>query len=78
MAVFNIKRNDTKPYLAVQLLDATGSAIDLTLGSKISFNLATNDNQFASVLSGACSITGSTTGNVEYRWAASGYEICYS
>jgi len=70
MAVFNIKRNDTKPFLAVQLLDATGSAIDLTNSTGISFNLATNDNDYTSVLSGVCSITGSATGNVEYRWAA--------
>ena len=70
MSVFQIKRNDTKPFLAVQFTDATGSAIDLTNTSSISFNLATNDNVFTSVLSGNATITGSTTGNVEYRWAS--------
>lgn len=70
MAIFNIKRNDTKPYLAVQLLDGNGSAIDLTTGSSIYFNLATNDNTHTSVFSGAAVITGSTTGEVEYRWAS--------
>ena len=68
MTVFEIKRNDTKPYLATTLQDSTGSAIDLTNTSSISFNLATNDNAFTSVLSGACTITGSTAGQVEYRW----------
>jgi len=67
MTVFNIKQNDTKPYLAVQLQDATGSNIDLN-DTAVYFNLATNDNQFTSVLSGACVITGSATGNIEYRW----------
>jgi hypothetical protein len=71
MSVFQIKRNDTKPFLAVQFTDSTGSAIDLTDTTGISFNLATNDNQFTSVLSGAAVITGSTTGNVQYEWSAS-------
>ncbi len=70
MSVFKIKRNDTKPYLAVQFTDAVGSAIDLTNTTSISFNLATNDNQFTSVLSGNCIVTGSTTGNVQYQWSA--------
>jgi len=55
--------------LAVQLQDSTGSNIDLS-DTTVFFNLATNDNQFTSVLSGACVITGSTTGNVEYRWVS--------
>tara|TARA_R110000824_G_scaffold94303_1_gene227654 strand:+ start:86 stop:424 length:339 start_codon:yes stop_codon:yes gene_type:complete len=71
MAIFEIKRNDNKPYLAVTLQDSTGSAIDLTAGSKISFNLADNNNTYTSVLSGAATITGSTAGQVEYRWATS-------
>jgi len=71
MTVFQIKRNDTKPSLAVQFLDATGSAIDLTNTTAISFNMATNDNSYTSVFSGAAVITGSTTGNVEYQWSLS-------
>ena len=69
MTVFEIKRNDTKPYLAVTLQDSVGSSIDLN-GTTVYFNLATNDNAFTSVLSGACVITGSSTGNVEYRWVS--------
>jgi len=68
MVVFDIKRNDTKPYLAVQLLEANGSAVNLTTGSYIFFNLGTNDNNFSPVLSGNATITGSATGNVEYHW----------
>jgi len=70
MTVFEIKRNDTKPYIAATLQDANGSALDLTNTSSISFNLGTNDNAFTSVLSGNCVITGSSTGAVEYRWAS--------
>lgn len=71
MVEFNIKRHDTRPYLAVQIKSDNGSAVDLTMGSHIYFNLATNDNTFTPVLSGACYVTGSTTGECEYRWAAS-------
>ena len=68
---FKIKRNDTKPFLAAQILQSNGSAVDLTNASSVYFNLCTNDNTFTSVFSGAAVITGSTTGNVEYRWSAS-------
>ena len=68
MATFEIKRNDTKPALTVTLQDSTGSAIDLTNATKINFNMATNDNAYTFILSGPCTVTGSTTGQVEYRW----------
>ena len=68
MAVFQIKKDSTDPALAVQLVDSVGSAIDLTNGSNIFFRLSTNDNQFTPVLSGLATVTGSTNGNVEYRW----------
>lgn len=65
---FKIKRNDTKPFLAAQILQSNGSVVDLTNATKVYFNLSTNDNQYTPVFSGAAVITGSTTGNVEYRW----------
>lgn len=71
MAVFEIKKDSTDPSLAVQLVDAVGSAIDLTNGSNIFFRMSTNDNQFTPVFSGNAVITGSLTGNVEYRWTTS-------
>ena len=67
---FKIKRNDTRPYLAAQVLQANGSAVDLTNTTGVYFNLSTNDNTYTPVFSGAAVITGSTTGEVEYRWAA--------
>lgn len=66
---FKIKRNDTKPFLAAQIQDSTGSAVDLTNANQVFFNLSTNDNSFTPVFSGAAVVTGSLTGNVEYRWA---------
>jgi hypothetical protein len=68
--IFEIKRNDTKPYLSVTLQYANGSAVDLTGGSVL-FNLARNDNTYATVFSGLCVITGSLTGECEYQWTAS-------
>lgn len=71
MTTFKIKRNDTQPYLAVQMKsEDTGNALNLTAGSKIYFNLSTNDNSYTTVLSGAATVTGSATGECEYRWAA--------
>jgi len=67
---FKIKRNDTKPYLAVTFKDSVGSAIDLTNASGISFNMTSDNNVYTSVLSGNCVVTGSTSGQTEYRWAA--------
>ena len=71
MVIFQIKKDSTDPALAVQFVDSTGSAIDLSNGSNIFFRLSTNDNQFTAVFSGNATITGSTTGNVEYRWTTS-------
>lgn len=71
MATFQIKKDSTDPSLAVQLVDSTGSGIDLTNGSNIFFRMSTNDNQFTPVFSGNAVITGSLTGLVEYRWALS-------
>jgi len=68
MTVFEIKRNDTKPVLGVTLQYTNGSAVDLTGGS-VFFNMASNDNLFTSIFSGAAVITGSDTGQVEYRWS---------
>jgi len=68
MAIFEIKRNSTEPSLAVKLVDSNGSPIDLSTGSNIFFKLSTNDNAFTPVFSGNATITGSTTGNLQYNW----------
>ena len=67
--VFKIKRGDTLPVLAVTLQYANGSAIDLNNGS-VFFNMANADTLVA-YASGLCVITGSTAGQVEYRWTGS-------
>lgn len=71
MVVFQIKKDSTDPALAVQLVDADCSGIDLSTGSYVQFMLSSNDNAFTPEFSGAAVITGSTTGNVEYRWTLS-------
>lgn len=70
MTIFQIKMDSTDPSLAVQFVDDNGSAIDLSAGSNIFFKLSTNDNQYTPVFSGNATITGSTTGNVQYNWTA--------
>ena len=71
MVVFQIKKDSTNPVLAVQLVNANCSGVDLSTGSYIQFMLSSNDNTFTPVFSGAAVITGSTSGNVEYRWTTS-------
>lgn len=68
--VFKIKKGDTKPYLSAQLKSTTGSVIDLS-GYNAYFNLATADGQYTPQFSGACVITNTTNGHLEYQWSSS-------
>ncbi len=63
---FKIKKNDTQPVLAVTLQYSDGTAIDLRGATDVHFNLG--NLQYTALHSGACVITGSSTGQVEYRW----------
>lgn len=65
---FYLKKGDTKPALAVTLLYANGSAIDLTGGS-VFFNLAKPN--YTPYTSGAATITSASGGQCEYRWTGS-------
>lgn len=62
---FNIKKGDTKPVLATTLQYSDGTAIDLN-GATVSFNMGNVD--YSAYTSGQCNITGSSTGQCEYRW----------
>ena len=64
--VFKIKKDDTNPSLAVTLQYSDGTAIDLNNGS-VWFNMG-NEIDYSAYTSGLCFITGSTTGEAEYRW----------
>lgn len=70
---FSIKRNDTKPFIRAILQDADGNPVDLTTGSYIFFNMATNDNTFTPVISGNAAVSGTTNGSIAgavvYEWA---------
>ena len=70
MQIFKIKKNDTLPVLAIGLQYANGSAIDLTGAGSVFFRMG-NSSTYAPYFSGACVVTGSTTGNIEYRWIGS-------
>ena len=64
---FKIKKNDTKPYLAVTLQYSDGTAVDLTSGS-VQFNLG--DSNFKNIHSATATITDASAGQCEYRWDA--------
>lgn len=64
--IFRIKKNDTKPYLRVRLLDSDSVAINLT-GATVQFNLG--NSSFQNVHSASANITDASAGDVEYRWA---------
>ena len=66
MEIFKIKKNDTNPALGVTLEYSGGNAIDLTGGSV--FFIMGNLTDYSPYTSGLCVITGSTTGQCEYRW----------
>ncbi|MCK5624936.1 hypothetical protein KAI04_03790 [Candidatus Pacearchaeota archaeon] len=63
---FKIKKNDTQPVISATLQYNDGTAINLTEATDIHFNLG--NLQYEPLTSGACIITGSTTGQIEYRW----------
>lgn len=65
MDTFKIKKNDTNPALGVTLQYNDGTAVDLTNGS-VWFIMGNKD--YTAYTSGLATITGSTTGQAEYRW----------
>lgn len=67
MEIFKIKRNDTKPALAATLQYSNGTPVDLTGAGSVIFFMGNTD--YSNYASGLCTITGSTAGTVEYRWA---------
>lgn len=69
MNTFKLKKGDTMPPLAVTMQYANGSSIDLTGGS-VFFNMG-NTLNYSAFYSGLATITGSTTGDVQYNWTGS-------
>ena len=70
VTIIKMKKGDTLPTLAATLQYANGTAIDLTGATACWFQMG-NYNNFTAFFSGAAVITGSATGNVEYRWTGS-------
>lgn len=66
--VFKIKKNDKNPPISVTLQYNDGTAIDLTSSTPY-FIMANRD--YTHYYSGLAVITGSTTGQLEYRWTGS-------
>lgn len=63
--MFQVKRNDTAPSLAVEL-QAGGTAVDLT-GATVVFHMADDSTLALKVDGGACTVSSTT---VTYDWAA--------
>jgi len=64
---FYIKRGDRLPAFTRTLEDAAGAAVDLSGGS-VQFRM--QPMQGGSLITGAATIVGATTGEVRYNWAA--------
>jgi FlaG/FlaF family flagellin (archaellin) len=64
MAVFMVKRNDTRPYLAVVLQYSDGSPVVLT-GATVTFKMKAADGSLK--VNAAAVVTDDLTGTVEYR-----------
>ena len=64
--IFKIKKGDQNPPIAVTLQDSNGTAIDLSNGSV--WFIMGSGTDYSTYFSGLCFITGSTTGNAEWRW----------
>lgn len=65
MNTFKIKKGDKNPALSVTLQYNDGTAVNLYMGS-VYFIMANKD--YTPYMSGLCILTGSETGNCEYRW----------
>ena len=66
MDTFKIKKGDTNPALAVNLEYSDGTYVDLTGGSV--WFIMGDETTYTPYHSGLCFITGSTTGQCEYRF----------
>ncbi len=70
-------QSDTRPFMAVTIKNSlTGAVVDLT-GATVTFNfrLSKPRAKTAKVSSGACTVTSTTGGQVEYRWGATDLDI---
>jgi hypothetical protein len=66
MDIFKIKKGDQNPAIGVTLQYSDATPIDLTNGSV--WFIMGNLTNYSAYTSGQCVITGSATGECEYRW----------
>ena len=64
--IFKIKKNDTNPALSVELQFSNGTPVDLNGGSV--WFIMGSGTDYSPYFSGLAFITGSTSGQAEYRW----------
>lgn len=68
ISTFYIKQNDTRPSFGDTLLDADGSAVNLSNASAVNFHMATSTGSV--IVSTAASIVTAADGTVKYLWAS--------
>ena len=66
MTIFRIKKDDTLPYLKIQILDSDGNPYDLT-NCTVEFHMSKTIGGTPKVNANA-TITDATDGYCEYRW----------
>ena len=67
MTIFRIKKDDTLPYLAIQIKDSAGAAYNLT-NCSVEFHMSSTIGG-ATKVNAAAVVTLAASGHVEYRWA---------
>jgi hypothetical protein len=68
MADYSIVQGARRPTLTATLIDATGTAINLTGATGVTFRGAQMDG--TTVFSGSCTVTSAADGEVSYAWAS--------
>ena len=69
-SIVNVKRNDLQPYIYIEALESTGTAISLPASSSILFSMRdyiTNSLTLSRVSTGV-TVTAATTGFFQYQW----------
>ena len=67
LSSFDIKQNDTRPFLREQLVDSNGNAINLLDAASVKFIMATPSG--AVKVNAAAVIEDALSGRVRYEWA---------
>ena len=67
---FYIKRGDRLPVLTMTLRSSDGRAVNLATASSVVLRMRERGSTTNATIAGTCAVTGSGTGEIEYRWSS--------